>query len=112
MKFLVRENIPACEIKKYLPPQFVGLYGRISHSTAPVNLIVFQTDRKSVVTGRYAEKAFARISDKTLVTHCFASGFSSEAQDIICANNGKVYSLFSNVIWGEEQLFRFKNGEF
>ncbi len=27
MKFTVKENIPASDIKKYLPPQFVGVFG-------------------------------------------------------------------------------------
>ena len=41
MKYTIRENIPACDIKKHLPPKFVGVFGNISHSTEAANLIVF-----------------------------------------------------------------------
>lgn len=111
MKYTIRENIPACDIKKYLPPQFVGVFCNISHSTEAANLIVFHADRKTVVTGRFAEKALARIADKTLVTYCFGSEFSVEAQDIISENNGRAYALFGSIEWRDDSYFRFKNGD-
>ena len=111
MKYTIRENIPACDIKKHLPLQFVGVFGNISHSTEAANLIVFHADRKMVVTGRFAEKALARIADKTLVTYCFGSEFSVEAQDLISENNGRTYSLFGSIEWRDDSYFKFKNGD-
>ena len=109
MKFTVKENIPASDIKKYLPKKFASLTGKfITDET--VNLIVFHDDRKNTITARNAEKAIFRITDKTLVTYCYGSNFTVEAQDIISANNGRVYSLF-NYDWDEKSLFKFKNCE-
>lgn len=110
MKFTVKENIPASDIKKYLPKKFAALTGKFIDDEA-VNLIVFHDDRKNTITARNAEKAISRITDKTLVTYCYGSQFTLDAQDIISANNGRVYYLFGNAVWNDKSLFKFKNGE-
>ena len=111
MKMTVRENIPAHDMKKYLPAKFLAMVGSKFGSDERGNLIVFPADSKTVVTGRFAQKAFSRVFDKSLVTYCFGSEFSVEAQDTITACNGRAYPLYGNFEWHDDRLFVYKNGE-
>jgi hypothetical protein len=110
VKAVIKFAVSYKDIRKHLPPMYNDVIpASLKKSENVVNIVCFPYGTGKVVTSKYVQSAYKKVSDSSLPTVFFGDCFTLEARTLIL-NNGDSFYFIDGYDWTDETWNNIHNG--